>query len=112
MQSRRHEGLERDQICDRVQISNRTSHLPMYILVTGGEDVWDLAAFHSGHDGIIKLGLGSGCQRCRYLHRNLVGNMACLQKSSLESIDLVDGLRLRDDDRIGSEAHHCAILTV
>lgn len=38
--------------------------------------------------------------------------MACLLKPSLEPIDLVDGLGLGDHDRIGSEAHHRAILTV
>lgn len=57
LHSGRHEGLERGQICYRVQIGNRTSHEPMHVLVTGGEDVWNLAALHSGHDGIIKLGL-------------------------------------------------------
>ena len=38
--------------------------------------------------------------------------MACLLKSGLEPIDLIDGLGLGDHDRVGSEAHHCAILTV
>ena len=57
LHSRRHEGLERDQIRNRVQIGNRTSHLPMHVLVTRGEDVWNLAALHPGHDDIVKLGL-------------------------------------------------------
>lgn len=38
--------------------------------------------------------------------------MACLLEPSLEPIDLVDGLGLGDHDRIGPEAHHCAILTM
>ena len=38
--------------------------------------------------------------------------MACLLKSRLEPIDLVDGLGLGDHDRIGSEPHHRAISPV
>ena len=56
-QSRRHEGLEVEEVSDRVQISNRTSHLAMHILIASGEDIWNLAPLHSGHDGIIKFGL-------------------------------------------------------
>lgn len=57
LHSRRHEALERKQIRNRVQIGHRTSHPPMHVLVTGGEDVWNLTALHSRHDRIVKLGL-------------------------------------------------------
>ena len=57
LQSRRHEGLEVEEVSDRVQISNRASHLAMHILIASGEDIWNLAALHSGHDGVIKFRL-------------------------------------------------------